>query len=623
MPKTFRENLEVIHAELESLSERASEIASGIERQTSAIIAAKDDITFAIAHAADQITSAVREQTALLDIRLSEINWQLSLQTQALFNIDHTLKTPSETLANEWRARAEELRRRGELKQAEHLFLRCLEPENNPLDYRTYIGLAKTYELLDEPEKALEYYKKSLRHAPKSKDRDWRSYSYLLMGLVRKALLEHQEAYKLSRNAIQLSPMYHAAHYHHARNSAKVEDKESSFLSLWRAAAASPQFLSSALLDNHFDSWRNEIIGFLAQKNTTVNLPAQQYHRVWIELAKNCAGFKQYDKVILLVEKLALYDPLYFRSAIVEKTFEPIRSDIIQKLAQISLKKTLEPAKYHRAWYELAKQCAAFAQKENCIGLLEKVIHYNPDYFDIALADLSVFGSLQEAVQSLLHRLHSDAKTSAKKSIDNAKEKLWSAKEALNEAEKALKKARDKESLVSISSFDKALSRFKLAKEKFKTDEYIQLLEAKTVAEESSSLANVALKEAKTERDHFQVSRSHKLANAWKQSPRIILYSLLGGIIGSPSGCTVGCTIQIFKYGPKGEGPYDYLLLGLVSGWLPGMIIGSLCGIYRVRKEIGADNLRIIVLLVLLVLLSYAFYFAYPPPLDSFYEPIR
>jgi len=601
MSKTFRENLEDIHAELESLTEKANEIASAVGQQTSAIKAASDDITFAIAGTSSEITSAVTEQTALLDIRLSEINWQLSLQTEALFSIDHTLKTPTETLANEWRARAEELRRRGELKQAEHLFLRCLEPENNPLDYRTYIGLAKTYELLGEPEKALEYYEKSLKHAPKSGGRDWRSYSYMLMALVYKALSEHREAFESTRKAVRFSPEYPAAHYHHARNAALIGDQASCAFSLSEAVRASAQFCVSAMLDSHFDQWRSDVAELIVRTTLSTPLPDSQYHRAWFEISKHCATLYQHENSLKLLERIALYNPSYYSLPMGEKVFEPIRSDIAHMLAQISLKENLDPAKYHEAWFELSKHCASFGQGENSINLLEKVISFDPSYYSKAQDAISSFAPVESAIKSLLERLHSNAKTKAKQSIKDAESKMPAVKEAVAIAKLALVKARAKDQLKCEAAYKSAESNLDLARKKLASDRYVEFLEIPSISKHVESLTQNAIVEARREREDYQKRRSEKVDAALRYFTKtIFVYAPIFSISGCISGCVVGCLVGLMQ---GGRGAIDRLFsrggevnYGASYGLIAGILIALLVGMYFIDKELGIEDKKLFIL---------------------------
>lgn len=121
------------------------------------------------------LSEGLSEIASVIEWGFEEINWQLQQQTTVLKSIDRTLKTPSQTQANEWRQMAEELRSRGVLDRSEEFFLKSLEA--NPLDYRTYVGLAEVYLQINTFDKAMAYLEESLPHAPKgrsqSQEQDW------------------------------------------------------------------------------------------------------------------------------------------------------------------------------------------------------------------------------------------------------------------------------------------------------------------------------------------------------------------------------------------------------------------------------------------------------------------
>ena len=113
----------------------------------------------------NQLSDQLSEIATILEWGFGEISWQLQQQTDVLRSIDYTLKTPSETKANEWRLHAEELRRRGVLEESEEFFLKALNEYR--LDYRIYVGLAETYLQINKFDKAKTLLEKSLPHAPK------------------------------------------------------------------------------------------------------------------------------------------------------------------------------------------------------------------------------------------------------------------------------------------------------------------------------------------------------------------------------------------------------------------------------------------------------------------------
>lgn len=116
-------------------------------------------------HGLETLSDRLSEVATVIEWGFEEIRWELQQQTDVLRSIDHTLKTPSETQANEWRSMAEELRRRGVLDKSEELFLKVLNM--NPLDYRIYVGLALTYLQMNQFDKARSWLEESLPHAPR------------------------------------------------------------------------------------------------------------------------------------------------------------------------------------------------------------------------------------------------------------------------------------------------------------------------------------------------------------------------------------------------------------------------------------------------------------------------
>jgi len=152
---------------------------------------------------ADSLSSGLSEIASAIEWGFGEIAWQLQQQTDVLRSIDQTLKTPSETKANEWRLQAEELRRRGVLEESEEFFLKALNEYR--LDYRIYVGLAETYLQMNKFDKAKAFLEKSLPHAPK-KEIDYKSYSYRLIGHIHACDEDYSHAASILHTSIELSP---------------------------------------------------------------------------------------------------------------------------------------------------------------------------------------------------------------------------------------------------------------------------------------------------------------------------------------------------------------------------------------------------------------------------------
>lgn len=120
---------------------------------------------YEITEALTSYSEGISELSSIIEWGFEELSWKIEQMTGVLRSIDKTLKTPSMTQANEWRQIAERLRERGVLDESEKFYLKSVE--TNPLDYRTYIGLGKTYLQSGNLDKARTFWEKSLPHAPK------------------------------------------------------------------------------------------------------------------------------------------------------------------------------------------------------------------------------------------------------------------------------------------------------------------------------------------------------------------------------------------------------------------------------------------------------------------------
>lgn len=238
----------------------------------------------------DTLSSGLSEIASAIEWGFGEISWQLQQQTDVLRSIDHTLKTPSETKANEWRLHAEELRRRGVLEESEEFFLKALN--EYLLDYRIYVGLAETYLQMDKFDKAKVFLEKSLPHAPK-KEIDYKSYSYRLIGHIYACEEDFNQALDALHSSIKLSPNYADGLYDFAQYASLVNDDVVDRICL-----------------QTFQEWGGN----------------------W--------ALKDYNFVRLLCLQKAIKDkPVYFYLAEKERNFEPRRNTV-----QLALKNLLDNA---------------------------------------------------------------------------------------------------------------------------------------------------------------------------------------------------------------------------------------------------------------------------------------
>jgi len=202
------------------------------------------------------LSTGLSKIASVIEWGFGEITWQLQQQTDLLRSIDHTLKTPSETRANEWRRHAEELRRRGALEESEEFFLKALNEYR--LDYRIYVGLAETYLQMNRFDQARTFLEKSLPHAPR-KEIDYKSYSYRLIGHIQACEQDYEAAVSTLRSSIDLSPTYEDGHYDYSQYCAQTGNNKACLSSLQQAILAKPLYWYLAQKERNFDPVRSEI----------------------------------------------------------------------------------------------------------------------------------------------------------------------------------------------------------------------------------------------------------------------------------------------------------------------------------------------------------------------------
>lgn len=235
------------------------------------------------------LTTGLTEIASAIEWGFEQVTWELHQQSEALRSIDHTLKTPAETQANEWRNIADKLRQKGVLDEAEKFYLRALE--SNPLDYQLYIGLAQAYLQGNRFDKAQTYLERSLPHAPKG-GIDYRSYSYRLLGHIHECAEDYVQAAKLLRSAIELSPNYAEGQYDYARYCAQTQELETCLSSLQNAISAEPMYWYLAQEERTFDPVRKDVQEVLKEISKQVSISAQD------TIAKSHAGLTQAELAI-------------------------------------------------------------------------------------------------------------------------------------------------------------------------------------------------------------------------------------------------------------------------------------------------------------------------------------
>lgn len=264
----------------------------------------------------DTLSSGLSEIASAIEWGLGEISWQLQQQTDVLRSIDHTLKTPSETQANEWRLHAEELRRRGVLEESEEFFLKSLNEYR--LDYRIYVGLAETYLQMNKFDKAKVFLEKSLPHAPDEVKKelaawcadcqnwvwvksdactqchgsrlskqyfvptgfDWRSYSYRLIGHIYACEENYQQASSALYSSRELSPNYVEGVYDFVQYCARLESisewtRNERLSELEWVILSEPFYFYLAQHERNFDLVRPEVEKLLTRLSTEASRKAK------------------------------------------------------------------------------------------------------------------------------------------------------------------------------------------------------------------------------------------------------------------------------------------------------------------------------------------------------------
>lgn len=280
----------------------------------------------------DMISTDLSEIASAIEWGFGELSWQLQQQTDVLRSIDHTLKTPGETQANEWRKMAEELRNRGVLDESEEFYLKALDL--NRLDYRIYVGLAETYLQMSKFDKARTFLEKSLPHAPK-REIDYKSYSYRLIGHIYACEEHYAHAYSVLRSSIELSPKYIDGHYDYAQYCAVLGKKEDSLASLQKAILDKPLCFYLSQKERNFDPIKRDVQNLLITTGLTHTLSPDYYDGLF-QLVKYCAQTRNAETCISVLQKLIISEPNYFYLAQKERNLDHMRSEVQSLLTEIS-----------------------------------------------------------------------------------------------------------------------------------------------------------------------------------------------------------------------------------------------------------------------------------------------
>ena len=231
------------------------------------------------------IEDRLSELTSAFEWGFNAVVWQLQQQNKTLKRINLTLRTPTAAQANEWREIAEDLSNRGSLVQAKEFYNKALSAY--PLDYRSYLGLAATYLKMNEFDQAKDILEKSLPHAPSEQGFDWKSHSYRLLGHIEACHEKYQDASRLLRLAINLSPKSVEAQYDNALYCAHTGDHASVSSSLASAIEGSPMYWRTAAVASDL----RLVLPLIERTRAEYLERGRSSHAKAIELARNaCAS---------------------------------------------------------------------------------------------------------------------------------------------------------------------------------------------------------------------------------------------------------------------------------------------------------------------------------------------
>ncbi len=432
------------------------------------------------------ITDRLREINTTIEWGFGEISWQLQQNTVVLKNIDQTLKTPTQTKANEWRQMAEESRSRGVLDDTEKIFLRSLDViEGNPLDYRTYIGLARTYIQMNEFSKAKAYFEKSVPHAP---DNSYKSYSYRMIGHVDECVGDYHSAVSALKSATEVSPDSYIAFYDLARYSAKIELEEGCLSALNTAIEGDSIYFYIAESAD-FEPLTNQT------KNLLHDIKSETLNRVRSELSE----LTQLHKTMQ----------------------ERITNEDIQVAILGDVKSKIKDANNKAESDDYKSFLEALCTNVNTYKIADKAQN---DIDDTINARNKALASISEAEKAIISAEESiaNAKIILKSCIDN---NLNSETEQLQDAKSELEKAKNRLPGKNLNAF----------------------LAVMEISKRVYELADGAMTSATRASEMYESTHSERISRGIGTFFKVFGISILLAIPGAIAGCWIGCAVGVFS----------------------------------------------------------------------------
>lgn len=430
----------------------------------------------------EKVSTGLSDIASAIQWGFEELNWQLAQQTDILNSIENMIKTPIQTQASEWRQMAEELRRRGVLDQAENFFSKALE--NNPLDFRTYVGLAQTYIQMNRLNEARKLLERSLPHAPKE---EWEN---IPIGME----------------------FYGSTILHLAKG-----NRDGAFEVLSHHCRGGD--------DKPIDKQTKALV-----TNLTGSCPSSYYdfhYMESIERQMKHHGLSNYQSY-----SYRLIGHVYACEEDYERVAKCLRSSI-----------ELSPY-YAEGYYDYAQCTAQTGDEEACLSSLRKAVYLNPAFYHLASVERN-FEPLKGKVQNLLDEIIRNASANVKQIIaapeDGIDKKLEEAKALVRKAKQSLEKSGVDESLESIKLYKNTKSKVELIKVQMQSMDYSGLLEAESAVLQMRNTGTQAIVEkANWECEHYEQALKVKKEAKKKEASAIIFWLLVFAVVGFCLGAFVG-----------------------------------------------------------------------------------
>lgn len=257
----------------------------------------------------------------------NNIFWEYSLQSDLLQGIERSLKTPSQIEANELRKMAEESRKAGKLKESEELFLKAIKTYQ--LDFRSYVGLAFTYLMTNNPEKARKYLLNSIFLAPNCQDFDYRSYSHRILAHIAFCQNDYNTSGQHIAKCLKPNLNYDFGYYDFAVGLIRSGDTHNCERALRKAICLNPELFLLANNDRRFSKMNDFLKNFFYEKKDLMLKRFREIQKlnkeilVPLEIINNSLALSQIPFFINLIDSYLTsnnYVELCMGEDLIEKT---------------------------------------------------------------------------------------------------------------------------------------------------------------------------------------------------------------------------------------------------------------------------------------------------------------